>query len=66
MRADIHSISLRQTDRRLHRLRVTRVESTSNIRRRNVRHDVFIIANVLTHVTVEVDFHITIHVLMVE
>src|SRR5262245_11142665 len=37
------------------------MESASNVGRRDVRHDIFIIANIFTHVTIEVDGHNAIH-----
>ncbi|MCK7527074.1 MAG: hypothetical protein MZV64_60430 [Ignavibacteriales bacterium] len=57
MRPHSHAISPRQADSLAHGDRVARMESAGDVRGRDVRHDVRVVADVLAHVTVEVDFH---------
>jgi hypothetical protein len=57
MRADCHPMPLRQTDRCLHDRRSACMESTGDIGRCDVRHDLFIVADVLAHVTVDIHIH---------
>src|SRR5512144_1275161 len=57
MCTNCNSILFRQSDGRQHTICVPGMESACNICRGDIWHDVFIIADVFTHVTVEVDIH---------